>query len=223
MGKVIGDILPYAIGVAISPLPIVAVILILGTPKARSNGPIFLAGCIAGTVIAGTIALVIADAIGISKGDPSTAANAFKLLLGVLLLFGAFRNWRKRPKPGDEPKMPKWMEEIDRFTWPKSLGFGMAVTGLNPKNLALIVAAATAIAQSGIAVAQQAGALAVFVVIGVLGVTFPLVVYFTMQTRAARILDDWKTWLTANNATVMTVLFLVFAAVLIGKGIMGLT
>ncbi len=47
MGQAIGDLLPAAIGVAISPVPIIAIILMLGTPKARSNGPAFAAGWVA--------------------------------------------------------------------------------------------------------------------------------------------------------------------------------
>jgi hypothetical protein len=38
MGQAIGDILPMAVGVAISPAPIIAIVLMLGTPRARSNG-----------------------------------------------------------------------------------------------------------------------------------------------------------------------------------------
>jgi len=44
MGSVIGDILAQAIGVAISPLPIIAVILMLFGKRARSNGPAFMLG-----------------------------------------------------------------------------------------------------------------------------------------------------------------------------------
>lgn len=62
MGNAVGDILPLAIGVAISPVPIIAIILMLSTPRARTNGPMFLAGWLAGAAIAGTIVLVIADA-----------------------------------------------------------------------------------------------------------------------------------------------------------------
>lgn len=39
MGKVVGDVLGLAAGVAISPLPIIAIILILATPRGRLNGP----------------------------------------------------------------------------------------------------------------------------------------------------------------------------------------
>jgi hypothetical protein len=39
LSRAIGDLLPSAVGVALSPIPIIAVILILATPRARSNGP----------------------------------------------------------------------------------------------------------------------------------------------------------------------------------------
>jgi hypothetical protein len=39
LGDAIGDLLPSAVGIALSPIPIVAVILMLGTPRARSTGP----------------------------------------------------------------------------------------------------------------------------------------------------------------------------------------
>ena len=51
MGPVIGDFLPAAIGVAISPIPIIAVILMLLTPRARTNGPAFLVGWIVALLV----------------------------------------------------------------------------------------------------------------------------------------------------------------------------
>ena len=44
MGQAIGQELVYAVGVALSPIAIVGVVLMLGTPQARSNGPAFVAG-----------------------------------------------------------------------------------------------------------------------------------------------------------------------------------
>ena len=46
--------------------------------------------------------------------------------------------------------MPKWMQAVDTFSAGKALGLGAILSGLNPKNLALTVAAATAIAQTSI-------------------------------------------------------------------------
>lgn len=139
MGEVIGEILPLAVGVGISPVPIIAVILMLGTPRGATNGAVFLLGWLAGAAIAGTVVLVIADAVGIATGGPSKAAYVFKIVLGALLLVGAFRQWRGRPKEGEEPEMPKWMQALNEFTWPKSLGLGALLSGVNPKNLVLII------------------------------------------------------------------------------------
>jgi hypothetical protein len=42
VGQAIGQILPYAVAVAVSPVPIIGVVLMLSTPQARTNGPAFL-------------------------------------------------------------------------------------------------------------------------------------------------------------------------------------
>jgi hypothetical protein len=46
MGQGISEVLTFAIGFAISPVPIIAVILMLFSQQARVNGPTFLAGCL---------------------------------------------------------------------------------------------------------------------------------------------------------------------------------
>lgn len=45
MGEVIGELLPLARGVAISPVPIIAVILMLLTPQRRCRQQRFPDGC----------------------------------------------------------------------------------------------------------------------------------------------------------------------------------
>jgi hypothetical protein len=47
---VIGDLLPSALAVALSPVPIIAVVLALGAPNARTAGPSFALGWITGLV-----------------------------------------------------------------------------------------------------------------------------------------------------------------------------
>ncbi len=45
MGQAIGQSLPFAIGIALSPIPIIEVVLMLTTPKARSAGRSCSGGC----------------------------------------------------------------------------------------------------------------------------------------------------------------------------------
>ena len=144
-------------------------------------------------------------------------------MLGLLLLVLAWRQFGKRPKGGEEAPMPKWMRALDSFTPGRSLAIGVLLSGVNPKNLMLNAAAAASIAQAGLSGGEQAVVLVVLVLLGSLGIIAPVAIYFAMGDRAAPVLDEWKAWLAANNATVMTVLFVVFGAVLIGKGIGGLS
>ncbi|HMI71204.1 MAG TPA: GAP family protein, partial [Solirubrobacteraceae bacterium] len=61
MAQAIGQVLSLGVGVALSPVPIIAVVLMLGTPRARTNGPAFLVGWILGLGLIGTIALLAAS------------------------------------------------------------------------------------------------------------------------------------------------------------------
>jgi hypothetical protein len=224
MGQAIGDILPLAIGIAVSPVPIIAIILMLITPRARSNGLAFLGGWVLGLVVVGTVVLIVANTAGVSTSSgPSKAVSAIKLVLGLLLVLLAWRQFAKRPRGAGEAPLPKWMRALDSFTPVRSLAIGALLSGVNPKNLMLNAAATASIAQAGLSGGAQAVVLVVLVLLGSLGIIAPVAVFFAMGDKAAPMLDEWKTWLAANNATVMTVLFLVFGAVLIGKGIGGLS
>jgi threonine/homoserine/homoserine lactone efflux protein len=224
MGKAIGDILPLAIGVAISPVPIIAIVLMLGTPRARATGPAFALGWIAGLTAAGTIMLVIASGNATTgAGKPETWVSLLKLVLGALFLLLAVKQWRGRPDAGEDAVMPKWMRTIDTFKAGKATIGGVVLSGLNPKNLALTIAAAAAIAQTGISSGEEAGAMAIFVALGSLTILAPLVIYFALGSRGARILDGLKTWMAAHNAAIMAVLLLVLGFKLIGDAISGLS
>ena len=224
MGQAIGDVLPLAIGVAISPVPIIAIILMLGTPRARSTGPAFTAGWLAGLTIAGGIALVLASgSAAADSGEPADWVGVLKLALGLLFLLLAVKQWRSRPSPGQEAAMPKWMQAIDTFTPRRSFAIAAALSAVNPKNLLLTVGAAAAIAQTGASTGTQAVALAVFVLVGTLGPGIPVAIYFAMGDRAARPLDELQTWMGEHNAAIMATICLVIGAKLIGDGITGLT
>lgn len=220
MGAAIGDILPMAVGVALSPVPIIAIVLMLGTPRARTNGPAFALGWLIGLSIAGGIVLSLATGRAEDDGaGPATWVSVVKLVFGVLFVLLAARTWRGRPRAGDEAVMPKWMQAIDTFKTGKSFVAGGVLSGLNPKNLALTIAAAAVIASAGISTGQEIGALVVFIVLGSTSIVAPLAIYFLMGERAVTILGALKNWMARHNAAIMTVLLLVLGAKLIGDAI----
>jgi threonine/homoserine/homoserine lactone efflux protein len=224
VGQALGQLLPLAIGVALSPVPIIAVILMLFSARASSNGPAFLLGWVIGIGAVVAIALVSADAASVStESDASNASSWVKLAFGVLLALGGVRQWRARPATGEEPPMPKWMRGIDTFTAPKALGLASLLGALNPKNVLLGAAAGTTIAQADVSGSERWGAWLIFVILGSLTVAIPVLYYLAGGEGAQRTLDSWKTWLQQNNAAVMAVLLLVLGVVLVGQSIQTLS
>jgi threonine/homoserine/homoserine lactone efflux protein len=224
MGNAIGNILPYAVGVALSPVPIIAVILMLFSSRARTVAPALLVGWMAGLAIVGAIVLAVAGGLdSTGKRTTSTAGAIVQLLLGLLLLFLAYRQWRGRPRSGEEAHLPRWMTSLDQFTPLKALGLGALLSAVNPKNLPLTIGASVSIATANLPTAQTIIVLVVYIILASASIGGPVIFYLIADQRAARTLDTWKTWLSANNAAVMAVLTLVFSAILLGKGIGGLT
>ena len=222
MSEAIGQVLSFAVGVAISPLPIVAVVLILATPRARRNGPAFLLGWIVGLSLVGTVVLLVSSGASASdSGQSATWVDWLKIVLGALALLVAVKQWRDRPRGDAGPATPKWMRTVARFTPGRSLAIAVALSGLNPKNLLLTVGAAAAIAQTGIGTGEQAVALAVFVIVGTLGVGVPVAIFFALGERSAKALGELRDWMIHNNTAIMTVLLLVIGAKLLGDGISG--
>jgi hypothetical protein len=119
--------------------------------------------------------------------------------------------------------MPKWMAGIEALAAGRALGLGALLAAANPKNLVLVVGAAAGVAQLGVSTGDAIMALVVFLVIASLSVGGPVVYYFVGGERARAALDELKGWLAVNNATVMTVLLLVFGALLIANGLAPLT
>jgi threonine/homoserine/homoserine lactone efflux protein len=218
----IGDVLPLAIAAAISPFPIIGVVLMLVTPRARINGPLFILGWAVGLAVVGTIGLSVAGAAGASdNGTSSTGADVFQIVMGSLLIVFAARQWRKRPKPDEEPTMPKWMNAVDDFSPARAAGAGFVLSAVNPKNLILTLAASTTIAATNLPGTDQVIAFVVYAAIATLGVAIPVAVYFTMGRRSEPLLDNMKAWLAYNNATIMAIIFLVIGAKVLGQGIAG--
>ncbi len=224
MGQGISEILPFAIGIAISPVPIIAVILMLFSPRARVNGPMFLLGWVLGLSVVSAVVYLVSDAANAATDSTtSDTVSWVKVGLGVLLLAMARRNWAKRPRDGAAPELPKWMAMVDSITPLKAFGLAVLLSVVNPKNLALAIAAAAGLGQLGLSTGDAVGALTVFVVLASSSIAVPVVYDLVGGASAKASLDDMKSWLSANNNAVMAVLLLVFGVVLLSKGLAPLT
>ena len=218
MGAVIGEVLPLAVGVAVSPIPIITAILMLFSARAASTSTGFLIGWVLGIVVATAVFTALAGTLQ-TGGEPSAAASWIKIGLGVALVLVGIRQWRGR---GGEHDTPKWMAAIDGFTFPKALGLGFLLSAVNPKNLIMAAGAGVTIGSGAVGIGGDVVAVAVFTVIASSTVAIPVIAYLVAAQRMRGPLESLRRWLQDNNATVMAVLILVIGVVLVGKGVSGL-
>jgi hypothetical protein len=224
VGQGISEVLTYAVAVAISPIPVVAVILMLFSTRARVNGPAFLFGWVLALAAVSTVVYVLSHDGNVATSSAAADSVSWgKIVLGVVFLLLARRNWRNRPAPGAEPPMPKWMARVDSLSPLQAAGLGVVLAAVNPKNLILTIGSATGLAQLGLSTSDAIVATAVFVLVGSLTIAGPVLYALVGGEKARASLDSAKAWLGEHNAAVMAALFLVFGVDLIAKGLPPLT
>ncbi|WP_068275514.1 GAP family protein [Aldersonia kunmingensis] len=219
MNSVIGELLPLAVGTALSPIPIIAAILILLAPNAKGVAVGFLFGWVIGIAVACSVFTLLSAVLPDEEGNSQPAHAWLYVGLGALLVIHAVRDWRSRPAGDAEPTMPKWMSAIDSFTAGRGIGLGFALAAVNPKNLILGAAAGVAIGEGGLSSGDVVVVIVVFTLLASCSVAVPVIAYLLSPQRWAGPLQTLREWLTRHNTAVMTVLLLVIGAVLIGKGL----
>jgi len=216
--QVVGEVLPFAVIVMVSPINIVAAILLLFSERPLLNASCYLGGFVAGlaAVVGGLTA--VAGAVHLDPGsNQSRGASALLLALGAGLIVVAVRKFRGRPGPDDPSSLPGWMDGIAGFGSGRSLAVGAGIGAGNPKNIVVALGTAVAVSSAGLPVGQQVTVLAIYLVLASLGVAAPILAMLVLGDRAGTVLDGWKTWLTRNNTAMMAVIYLFFGVYLIGK------
>lgn len=221
LNEAIGAILPAAAGVALSPIPIVAVVLMLDSARARSNGLAFALGWILGLSVVSVVVVLLLGGSSDPDSAAATGVNGGQVAIGVLFLVMAARQWRKRPKKGETAEMPAWMATVDSISPVKALALGVALSALNPKNLALTLAASASIAQAGLDATEETVAIAVFVLIGSLTVAGSVLFFLVAPRQAARPLGAVRQFMADNNATIMMVILLILGLKVLGDAVGG--
>ncbi|MFG3227703.1 GAP family protein [Kitasatospora sp. NPDC048194] len=222
MGEAIGPMLASAVAVALSPLPLIAVLLILAAPRGRTNGLAFTAGWVLGLGVVATVVVVAGNALDPDDGRP-TWSYWLKLGLGTLLLLLAVRQWRDRPRPGHITAPPTWLLGVDRLTAARAAGLAVTQVVGHPRTLLPAVGGAASIAAAPTGAGAKAVAAALLVLIGSLGAIVPLTVHRRGTERSIRALGEWRAWAATHSAAITTTVPAVLGAAYLGDALAGLT
>ncbi|MBN9177794.1 MAG: GAP family protein [Microbacterium sp.] len=206
-------LVPIAMGMVLSPLPIVAVVAILLAPRGRSSAPVYTATfTLVSLVVIGIGALGAAGAQSASGPD----SRIVSLVIGALLTIGfavfAIISWHGRPRNGEPAVAPKWLAAIDGVTPASAAGLGFVMAAANSKNIPLALKAGSVIGEAHLAPLLAAALCLAVAVAGSLLLIIPALVELTGSARVHTALVGLKSQLVEHNAAIMTALFAILAA-----------
>lgn len=213
MLEALGEVLPLAVGVAFSPLPIIAVILVAMGERGRAAAPAFALGRMLGLALVTTIVVLASDLL-YGAADAAGLPTVVKLLIGAALVVLGITKWR--PKPGGPAPLPGWMQSVQDASPVRAAGVGVLVTVINPKEIALLIAAGATIGATSLTPGEEALVGLGLVIIASLTTLVPALAVLVAPTRTRPTLEAMRTWLTANHGVVMGILLVVIGAVVIG-------
>lgn len=214
----VGTVLPLALVVGLSPIPIMPAVLLLMTARGRANGLAYLA---AWTV---ALALVAAAAVWVGRlADPEPATEEgigwLQVVTGAVFLALAVAKWVRRPRAGAAKEPPGWMAALDTYSPGRSARLGALLAAANPKNLAMALAAGAEIAVLTTGAASTAVGILGFVLIGSVGVATPVLAEILLGDRAAPALERGRRWLDRHSTALSVGVLTALGAALLVKGL----
>jgi hypothetical protein len=217
------QITTLALGVAASPLPVVAVLVLLLTKRARFSSLVLLASWIAGVVVALALAVAFADTLRMpTAGTDLAGEGIFSLLLGVGLVMMGVLSRRGRFRQDDPEAPPDWVSSVDNLS---PIGGGIVVflnATTSPKNLALAITAGRLIANTGAPLAEEAIWVVLYIAIASLTVAAPVALYLVGGETSIAVLERWKHAVTTHAAAVMEITLFVLGLGMAARGLYNL-
>lgn len=206
-----------------SPLPIVAVLVILLTRRARVGSLVFATSWVLGVGCAIGLAIVFAGGIKPPRYGTDLPSEALAtMLFGVGLVAAGWTARRGRQRSKDPAAAPRWVGAVDNLSpvGGALVAFSNALT--SPKNLALAIAAGAYIQSATLLPREETLAALLYVVVASVLVVTPVVVYFVAGESAQPMLARWKAYVTARAAVIMELTLFVLGIGLALKGVYNL-
>ncbi len=222
MLQLLGDVVPFAVPVAMSPLPIIAAVALLLAPAGTRGGVGFLIGRVVALAVCAFVVALFAVRVGDEPGEAVERGGWLRIAAGVLVMLAAVAIWRMRPRGEAVAELPGWMRTIEKASPAQALMFGALLTVVNLKELAFVVGAGMIVGSAAVPALQALAVSGVFAAVAGAGVAVPVVWSLVAGEGARRPLAAARDWLARNNSIIAAAVMLVIGAMLVGSGIEGL-
>lgn len=220
--QAVGLIVPIAIAVAVSSVPIVTMLVILLSPHRSRTAVPFLLGWVGGILLVVSICALLAQAVPTPRSSrrPDTAIGMLEILVGTILIVLGVISWlreRRRGRPSSA-STPAWLSRAgDLGPW-SALGLGL-VLNVRPKGLLLAIAAGLTVRADAGTVPVAILAIVLYTLIGGSTVAVPIIATIASPTRMEPRLVAADDWMRRNGTTLTSVIIGVIGLAIVGMGI----
>ena len=208
------EILPLAIGAAISPTGLLFVMMILsGKDNSKKSALGFVLGGTLFLVILGMFIFFTAKPVVNSTNHPNVTSSIIDILLGVLILGIVVKSvfFKKKPKT-DAPKKKKKPYPI----------MGFLYMFINISTLIPFIAAVKIISMNKLAPWDGVFILLATILIAMSMIAFPVIISYAMPKESQKILGPVNGFMSKNGTKISNVYFTLMACYLVYHGVMGI-
>lgn len=224
MTSLLVNLLPLGIASAIGPGQILFDTLLLRSPdRGVVKAGSFVGGITVVRLIQGIVFGFIftgATASTSANGQPGIITSTLLLVLGIVLLITAYRQWQQGENPDAPP--PTWLAMINSLTLAKAFGIGIVLVATSPNLWVFTLSAVALISEAQLNRTDSITAFLLFVLMAELLVLLPILIRIVFPRQAIRFLDNLSAWLTRNNHRLVIGVSLIFGLFFLAKGIGGL-
>lgn len=225
MWTAMGEALPFAIGLALSPFAIVTGIVLLLGAQGRLKCAAFGIGWFAALLALTGVALFIVDsAEAVSEEYTETGVDVVQLVFAVLFLLLAVLTWRKRSRqagtdPDSDDAKPSLLSRLDDLSVPAALGVGVLQGLVVIKNIPLALSGGAVFGEAALSGWSATIAVVTFALVASLGVLVPFCVAVVGGARLRPALTSARAWIETNMSAITLTVLLVLGALFLGQGL----
>lgn len=217
--QAIGHLLPIAVAVAVSSVPIlVALVLLLSPGRSRTAIP-YLIGWGAGIAILLSVCALIAHAVPTrsSATEPDTLIGVAEMVVGLALVLLGVVTFRRRGR-ASTAKLPMGLGSVSKLGAWSSLALGFLLN-LRPKGLLLAVAGGLVLRADSGSVPVAVIAVVIFTVIAASTVAAPVIAVTVAPAKTEPALARMQEWMLSNGAALTAAILLLIGVVVFGMGL----
>jgi uncharacterized membrane protein YfcA len=215
MSSLLRDVVPLALGAAISPVLFLLQLNALTGTRPIARGAALTAGAAIVLIVGSTVGVLLG---GTGFSERETLPAVINIAFGVLLLAVGLRALLRPPKPKPKPTEPDARPKSVRSAFLAGAG-GMAT---NVTTFALYIPALALIAGSNLPLGQRGLAGLIILLITLMVAWVPLVLAVAIPSASDRLLPALGNWMNANSRWIQVVLCFGFGIWLLAKGLTAL-